>query len=349
MIPKDLRPTSRQAGLVSVIVLLALCFVLLGAAAAAPEEELLSSPFGDNQTKSGHDHRPRPPNPGMEGDADENRRPVPASQSSVDRTLVLEKNPDYYDAGSVLITQATATFLDPDTAWTRYQAGDLDTIAPPGSALDTIKASPTYSPQLHVYPGTLTEIYGFSHDVPPFDNPLVRAAFSAAIDRERMIDEALTGDELPALTYTPPRHFGHVDGYAEGIGHPFSPTVAAQLLADSGYTGVPTITLMVSTSDKHLAVAREVRDIWYETLGISVTVEHLAWDEYLKLLREGSAEERPGVWRVGWGSDYADAHNWHGVAFGFYGPWTRYDNPDYYALVDEAPPSRPSTTLSATG
>jgi uncharacterized repeat protein (TIGR01451 family) len=336
MTPMDLKPNSRQVGLVSVVILLVLCFVLLGAVAAASEKEPLSSPSVDSQTASGYANRPRPPNPAMEGDGDQNRRPVPASQSSVDRTLVLEKNPGYYDAGSVAITRATAIFLDPDTAWTRYQANELDTIAPPGSALDTIKASPVYSPQLHVYPGTSTYIYAFSHDVPPLDNPLVRAALSAAIDRERLIREVLNGDELPALTYTPPRHFGHVDGYAAGIGHPYSPTVAAALLDASGYTGVPSITLMVNTSEHHLAIAQAVRDIWYETLGISVTVEHLAWDEYLKLLREGSAEERPGVWRVGWGSDYPDAHNWHGVAFGFYGPWTRYDNPDYYALVDEA-------------
>jgi ABC-type oligopeptide transport system substrate-binding subunit len=146
----------------------------------------------------------------------------------------------------------------------------------------------------------------------------------------------LSGNELPALTYTPPRHFGHVDGYTVGIGHPYSPTVAAALLDASGYAGVPTITLMVNTLERNLAIAKAVRDIWYETLGISVTVEHLPWGEYKQLLREGSADERPGVWRMSWYSDFPDAHNWHGWAFGFYSPWTRYTNPDYYALVEEA-------------
>jgi oligopeptide transport system substrate-binding protein len=224
---------------------------------------------------------------------------------------VLTKNDDFYDAASVIITQGTSLFIGQGEAWTRYQGGELDTIAPPPSALETIKSSPTYSPQLKAFPRPCVYYYGFSHDVEPFDDPQVRAAFASAIDRPRLIREveALTGDEFPAVTLTPPGNFGHVDGYSAGIGRPFSPTLAQDLLAASGYTGTPTITLMFNVSPHHQAIAEAVRDMWIDTLGITVTLESIDWGAYLDLLRNGSAEERPGIWRFGWCNDLADAHN----------------------------------------
>lgn len=240
-------------------------------------------------------------------------------QAVSDRYIRLEKNDDYYDAASVAITEVTSLFIDEDEAWTRYQSGDLDTIAPPEAALEAIKASPVYSPQLHAYASGYTYYYGYSNDVAPFDDPLVRAAFASAIDRPRLISETLSGDELPALTFTPPGHFGHVDGYAAGIGRPYSPTLARDLLAASGYTGVPTITLMYNTSSQHEAVAQAVRQMWIDTLGIDVTLEAREWSEYLNLLQNGSVDERPGVFRLTWRSDYPDAYNWLHGAFGWGG------------------------------
>jgi hypothetical protein len=134
----------RWAPLFAVVVLLALCFVLLAGQTAT---------YGLGPL----------PGPGNPVDGAETSPAHPLA----DAHIVLEKNDGYYDAGSVVITRATSLFIDQDEAWTRYQADQLDTINPPGSALDAIKASPIYSPQLHVYPQAYTYIYGFSHDVPP--------------------------------------------------------------------------------------------------------------------------------------------------------------------------------------
>ena len=255
----------------------------------------------------------------------------------------LEKNPLYYDAAGVVVNQVTALFIDQDEAWSRYQSGELDDITPPDSALDEIKANPTYSPQLHVYPRQCTYYYGFSNDVPPFDDPLVRAAFASAIDRAQLASETLSGDQLPALTFTPPGSFGHVDGYVAGIGRPYSPTLAVQLLADSGYTGVPTITLAYNTSEGHQAIAEAVRQMWLDTLGITVTLEDMEWNSYLDLITNGSAEERPGIWRLGWCADYPDAHNWHNDAL-LGNNWPRYDNPAYNTVVEAAAAETDPTT-----
>ena len=263
--------------------------------------------------------------------------PQPVSSLPPDPNIQLQKNPTYYDDANVSIDSATSYFIDGDEAWDRYQTGELDSIGPPDDALADIKASPVYGPQLHVVPRSCTYYYGFSHDVPPFDNPLVRAAFASAIDRPRMINEAAGGDPFPAITFAPPGVFGHVDGYAQGIGRPYAPALAAQLLADSGYTGDPPITLMYPTSSYDQGIAESIRQIWIETLGITVNLEDLPWYDYLDFLSDGSAEDRPGIWRLRWCSDYPDAHNWHHDAMeDWIAHLARYDSPDYFDLVDAA-------------
>ena len=312
MLHKKPSRTGRWVGPACAGVLLALALILLGGQVVATE--------GGSATAGSASHGG-----------------VAVALSATDPRIVLEKNENYYGAASVVVTQVTGLFLDDDEAWTRYQAGQLDTITPPASALETIKASATYSPQLRVFPAASTYAYAFSADVDSCDDPLLRAALSSAIDRQGLIDDVLTGDELPALTLTPPRHFGHVDGYAENIGWPYSPTVANDLLDQSGYTGDPPITLLVNTYAHHEAVAAAVAQMWEDTLGITVSVENLDWSAYQNMLRNGSVEERPCAFRMGWGSDIPDAHNWHGVAWkGFYMPWSRYDNPAYEALVEDA-------------
>jgi oligopeptide transport system substrate-binding protein len=265
---------------------------------------------------------------------------APASTAALpsEPHIRLEKNQDYYDAASVVITQATSPFIGQTEAWARYQTGELDTIAPPGSALETIKSTEPYSSRLQAYPRPIAYYYGFSHDVPPFDDPLVRAAFASAIDRPRLIEEveSLTGDEFPALTFAAPGLLGHVDGYSAGIGRPYSPTLANDLLASSGYTGTPTITLMFNTNSHHQAVAEAVQQMWDDTLGISVTLKAMDWGTYQDLIRNGSAAERPGVWRWGWLADYPDAHNFLSVFAGDTQNIARYDSSAYNALLDAA-------------
>lgn len=312
MLHKNKSRRARRVGLACAAVLLTLAFILVGGQLVATEGR-----------------------PSTAGSASHGG--VVAAPNAIDPHIVLEKNENYYDAASVAITQVTSLFLDEDEAWTRYQTGQLDTITPPASALETIKASAIYSPQLHVFPASSTYAYAFSADVDPCDDPLLRAALASAIDRQGLIDDVLTGDEEPALTLTPPRHFGHVDGYAENIGWPYNPTVANNLLNQSGYTGDPPLTLLVNTSSHHQAVAAAVAQMWEDTLGITVNVENLDWSEYMNLLRDGSVAERPCAFRMGWLSDIPDAHNWHGVAWqSYFMPWSRYDNPAYEALVSDA-------------
>ncbi|MFN2222599.1 MAG: ABC transporter substrate-binding protein, partial [Candidatus Promineifilaceae bacterium] len=258
--------------------------------------------------------------------------PFSFAETLPDDRLRLEKNPDYYDAGNVQIEEVLVWFAGTSTdALTLYQADQLDTTAlDDGLGLDAESAQ-----EFRSDPRACNYYYGFSTSEPPFDNALVRRAFSAAIDRAGLIDD-LGLSEAPAVTYTPHGVFGHIDGYAEGVGLPYNAAEAQGWLADAGYpggAGLPPITLWFNESAGHQAIAEQARASWYNTLGVSVTLQSLPWEDYLDFTETGAAQ----IWRLGWCADYLEAQNF--LANSVYGNINRlggWSNPAYDSLLDLA-------------
>lgn len=242
--------------------------------------------------------------------------------------ILLEKNPTYYGADTVQIDRVEMWMVDTPTAWQMYLNDKLDTTGVPFDQLEAVRSDPILSQELYTAPIPCTYYYGFNVSQPPFDNPLVRKAFAAAVDRPGLVAGSI---QQPALTFTPPGVFGHVDGYAEDVGIPYNPTRAQQWLSDAGYpdgVGLPEITLWYNEGTGHQAIAEYVRDNWYTTLGVSVTLQSLPWSDYLDQMADGEFQ----IWRLAWCADYNDAYNflYDGVAARnpIYGGWTNatYDN-----------------------
>lgn len=245
--------------------------------------------------------------------------------------ILLDRNLTYYNAVNVQIERVKMWMVDGATAWDMYLNGQLDTAPIPTGHTNDVPPE-----EVHIQPIACTYYYGFSVSQSPFDNPLVRKAFIAATDRQGLINTVLGGISQPALTFAPPGVFGHVDGYAEGVGIPYNPTQAQQWLSDAGYPngqGLPPITLWLNTSAGHQAIAEYLRNSWYATLGVSVTLQSLSWQDYLSQLNNGQFQ----IWRLGWCMDYPDANNFLRDAVaphrGAHGGWY---NATYESLLDQA-------------
>ncbi len=222
--------------------------------------------------------------------------------------IVMVKNPDYYDADKVDIDVVHSFIIvEESTGMAMYEAGELDSTSCPPQDVDRVKADPVLSKEYINIPDVSTYYYGFNNTKPPFDNPLVRKAFSAAINRQALIDFILKGGQIPATTFTCPGLFGHI-APAEGVGIGYDPEAAKKYLADAGYPGgegLPEITLMFNTSEFHLKIAQVIQQMWKENLDVEVNLTNQEWKVYLETL----TEDAPQIFRLGWCADYPDANN----------------------------------------
>jgi oligopeptide transport system substrate-binding protein len=234
-------------------------------------------------------------------------------------SMVFVKNPHFYDADTVQIERIEAVMIvEASTAFAMYENNELDLGGAPLEEMDRIKTDPVLSEELTIAPRVCTYYYGFTNIKPPFDDVLVRKAFSAAIDRKSLVENVTKGGQIPANTFAPPGIFGNVASDPSVapwiLDAELGKEKAKEWLAEAGYPngeGFPTVTLMHNTSEGHRAIAEAIQAMWRDTLGVEVEVLNQEWGVYLDTLKNSTPlADMPHIWRLGWCADYADQNNW---------------------------------------
>jgi oligopeptide transport system substrate-binding protein len=230
--------------------------------------------------------------------------------------MTFVKNPAYYDADKVQIDRFEVDIItDQFTEVALYESGELDVAGDgpgtlPAEELARIQADATLSQELHQGPRASTTYVGFTMTKPPFDNPLVRKAFSAAIDRETMVRDVV-GSGVPATQFAPVGIFGAPD---PEVGIQSDPQQAQAWLAEAGYPngeGFPTVTYRYFSSSLEEALGQALQAMWKETLNVDVKLESQEWPVFIAGINPSTPiEEMPEMWRLGWSADYPDENNW---------------------------------------
>ncbi|MBS1254179.1 MAG: Oligopeptide-binding protein OppA [Anaerolineales bacterium] len=230
--------------------------------------------------------------------------------------LTFVKNPDYYAADNVQIDRVEVDIItDQFTEVALYESGELDIAGDgpgtlPSEEIARIKADPVLSQELHEGPRASTTYVGFTMTKPPFDDPLVRKAFSAAIDRETMVRDVV-GSGVPATQFAPVGIFGAPD---PEVGIETDLEQAKAWLAEAGYPngeGFPTVTYRYFASSLEEALGEALQAMWKETLNVDVNLESQEWPVFIAGINpETPLGEMPEMWRLGWGADYPDENNW---------------------------------------
>ena len=224
--------------------------------------------------------------------------------------VVLVKNPYWWGAKDVAIERINFYIItEASTAMAMYENGELDAVPVPVGDMDRVKADPVLSKELVLAPIMCQYNYGFNVTKPPFDNVLVRQAFSYALDRQKLIDTVMKGAQTPALTFAPPGIFGSPATNPDFPGIRYDPDKARGLLAQAGYPngeGPPEITLMFHTDEDHQKIAEFYQKSLKEVLGVDIKLANQEWKVFLKT----TAEDAPQIFRDGWCMDYPDENNW---------------------------------------
>jgi oligopeptide transport system substrate-binding protein len=215
------------------------------------------------------------------------------------RELVLEKNPQHWDAGRVKLQRVV--FLptdDVNTAYKQFLTGESDWVPQvPTSQIDAARSRP----ESYVTPYLGTYYIRFNVTKPPVNDVRVRKALSVAVDRESLTKFVTKAGEIPTSAFVPAGMRGYEGVKSLG----FDMAAAKKLLTEAGYQdgkGFPKVELLYNTNELHRVVTQAVQQMWKENLGIHVDLVNVEWKVYLA--RQNSLDYQ--ISRAGWIGDYVD-------------------------------------------
>ncbi|NLI12472.1 MAG: peptide ABC transporter substrate-binding protein [Peptococcaceae bacterium] len=251
--------------------------------------------------------------------------------------IVLEKNPNYWDAAKVRLNKLEIYLIDSvDTGFNMFKTGQLDFQEEvPVQEITAMRESK----ELQIAPDTSIYFYRFNVTRKPFDDVRVRKALAMAIDRKQLTDNVLMAGEKPAFAFVP---FGFKDeggkDFRQTSGNLFEEnlTEAKKLLAEAGYPegkGFPKAAILFNTSENHMKIAEAIQQMWKKNLGIEVSLESTEWQVYMDREESGDYD----IARAAWTPDYLDPMSFIDLFVTDGGNnYTGWGKAAYDALVDEA-------------
>ena len=273
--------------------------------------------------------------------------PYKMAEWSHNAYILAEKNENYYDYENLGPDTIRFTLLDDANAMlAAYNSGELDFIENfPTDEMANYLASGEIT--VADYLGTYYVCFNTEDEV--FSDPLVREAFSLAIDRNYIVENVSQAGEVPATAYVPSGvndaagasrdDFRTVGGEYYSVAaedYEANCEKARELLAEAGYPngeGFPTVEYTYNTDDKHKAIAEALQNMWQEVLGVTVTLSNQDWNVFLESRKQGDYQ----IARNGWIADYNDPCSFLDMWYTDGGNNdAQYSNPEYDALIDQA-------------
>lgn len=260
-----------------------------------------------------------------------------------DSHILMEKNPAYWNAQAIGPDSIEFMLTASDTSQlAAFTSGELDFVdSVPVNEIPRL----AQEGKLQTVPLLSTYYISFNVEKAPFDNLLVRKAFTLALDRGWLCENVGKSGEIPAGAFVPDavmdaapgsrfRDAGsYYDPSAEGYAQNF--VQAQEALAQAGYpdgAGFPTVELLYVEGSVYQAMAESVQHQW-EKLGVRVELVQQEWGTFLGSMNGHDFQ----IASLAWTADYNDPSS-------FLDLWTTdggnnftgWSNAEYDALIREA-------------
>ena len=265
-----------------------------------------------------------------------------------DSYIKMVPNEYHYDAANLGPNSLTFQLMeDQNSMLAAYRSGDLQFIEE--MPVDEI-AGLLASGELNIVDYIGTYYVCYQTQAAPFDNALVRQAFTLAIDSKYIVEQVTQTGQVPATGFVPAgiydadpngddfRTVGgdYWDAPVDDATYQANCEKARQLLAEAGYPngeGFPTVTYLYNTSDAHKAVGEALQQMWQEELGVTVQLQNQEWNAFLETRKKGEYQ----IARNGWIADYNDPCSFLDMWYTDGGNNdAQYSNPEYDAMIDAA-------------
>ncbi len=236
---------------------------------------------------------------------------LPLTSQMTSQSMTLHRNPLWPIERPGNADMVNISFLEDEAdAYAMWQDRVIDIAPLPLTEREAfIQRTPA---KARLIPDQVLFYIGFDFGSQVFREPEVRRAFSAAIDRQRLVDELYGGRGIVMRHATVPGIVAAIPVDEVGVG--YSPDYARQQMAASTIRNcrlMPTITLLVSSADLSLRQAEIIRDMWVEELDClkeNINIEQVQFGALLAATRQ-DATGRPDMWELAWAPTFPDAHN----------------------------------------
>lgn len=217
------------------------------------------------------------------------------------------------------------------TAVAEFERGNLDIQAIPAPEYRRYTGSEKWKNLILSQVGMNTYYLGLNCSKAPFDNPLLRKAVSAAIDRERILKTIYEGRGLLAD--------GPVPGVLLPPGNPvikYDPQAARNYLAQAGKPDGFSMKIYIGADQETLDMV-EVIQQYLAAVGIKASIVQLEWSAFKQAINNGDAD---AFW-LSWQADYPDPENFlypvfYSGNFGSAGNRARFKDDMFDSLITRA-------------
>ncbi|MBC7545222.1 MAG: ABC transporter substrate-binding protein [Candidatus Sericytochromatia bacterium] len=280
------------------------------------------------------------------------------------QTLILEKNPHYWEKGLPHIGRVEIQVVPSDESrFLKFEVGDLEHNEPiPPGQFNRVLHDPRWNPigaeAIRALPQVndvtksriikanepTTNYLGFNMTLAPFTDGRVRQAFNWAVNKNKVCNRVWGGRAVPAVGVLPPGFPGFDP--KRPLAYPYDPAKAKVLLDEAGWQMGPDgmrrkdgkplkVTLWYNQDELWAATASAVQaDL--KQVGVDCELQAQLWQPYLEKIRKYEAP----FFRFGWHADYPDPDNFLSTIFSK-ANWgqdntSKYDNPQVEQWLAQA-------------
>ncbi|HPU63445.1 MAG TPA: peptide ABC transporter substrate-binding protein [Mobilitalea sp.] len=250
--------------------------------------------------------------------------------------IVLEKNPDYYNADQIELDKIVMVMInDSNAALNSFKVGEVDMIGLNGEQVQLMKKEnyPVYT-----YDDGSTFYLEYNMDNKYLSNKNLRKAITYAIDKQAFIDSIVKNSSQPAVSFTDPAINGLNDKFYKEVGslQPAFDTEMAREYYNKALEelNVDSISLSLIIDDSDAAVKNGafVQEQLKVNLGLDIKIEPMPFKSRLERMSNKDFD----IVFAGWGPDYNDPLTYLDMfETGNGNNHVSYSNPEYDELLDK--------------
>jgi len=250
--------------------------------------------------------------------------------------IVLEKNPDYYNADQIELEKIVMVMInDSNAALNSFKVGEVDMIGLNGEQVQLMKKEnyPVYT-----YADGSTFYLEYNMDNKYLSNKNLRKAITYAIDKQAFIDSIVKNDSQPAVSFTAPAINGLNDKFYKEVGS-LQPAFDTELAKEYYNKALEelnvdsiSLSLIIDDSDSAVKNGAFVQEQLKVNLGLDIKIEPMPFKSRLERMSNKDFD----IVFAGWGPDYNDPLTFLDMfETGNGNNHVSYSNPEYDELLDK--------------